>query len=78
MSKPKFFNYLFNRHGFGRTSWPWFALIAGFILAMGLLATFSQTPEVRGIAVFFAIANTCILLLGTGENWGRDKDNFTK
>ncbi len=76
--KKTFMDYLFRRSGFGRTSWPWFIIFILAITAMAVTITLSEQPAVRGVLLFFVLAQVSILLLGTGENWGRDKDSFTK
>lgn len=60
--------------GFGRTSWPSFAMI---VVAVGLMvwyALFSGSEETaaRWVSGIFAVAITAIMVGGTWNNYKRD------
>lgn len=73
-TKETLWQFLTRRTGFGRTSWPSFAMI---VVAVGLMvwyALFSGSEETaaRWVSGIFAVAITAIMVGGTWNNYKRD------
>lgn len=67
--------FLFNRHGFGRTSWMTFTIIATMVGLMAWYALCSGSDDVlaRVVVGGFAVSITAIMIHGTIKNYNETK-----
>ena len=65
--------YCTDRKGFGRTSWPVFAIIVAFVLLFVVLSIDAHPDPLWWIPALMSVAITTILVLGTWSNYETDK-----
>lgn len=72
-----FLRYITQRTGFGRTSWPLFAVIVAFIALWLGLSVDSYPEHLWWVSAAIAVLMVAVLVVGTARNYIDDKRRLT-